>query len=221
MEEILSIASKLGLLCFAIIYAINLSGRKEKLNRESKTYSSISYFEEDRFCLFLRSFSRDDNKMKPSSDFLNLFVSKSNQETVDLYVYTLLKDQIPIIKITNPNGKKQEKGLSEVKLDDNWMENVMMLVEKSKLIIISGTVSDGLIWELDQIFSKGYLCKTVFVASSSYQNEQENKKLFELLQSSYGVSVSHDRKVPLFVIENMRTQAVPDLFLQSLNHFTE
>lgn len=210
MDDIIRVLPKLIMVLIAISYFFKIKSTRKELNKKSKIYTDVSEIPEDGFCLFLRTFSKENDKIQPQHSFSNMFFSKKSEPNVDIFLFSELKKYMPILKIVNPDTNNNEDNVSQIKLSNkNWKDKVSTLMHKSNLIIINPLISDGLIWELNQILNK-----TLFIITKNpYKSgeKRRNTHFFNLLESSYGIAIRHNKNHFLFGIENMKTKTFTNI----------
>lgn len=119
----------------------------------------------DKFCLYLRSFSKDNN----------------SQEKL---ICKTINNLYPIYAIGDPRSVLQPNGAQRIYVTNSeWKDCVSQLSIKSKLIILRIGSSKGTTWELSNIIKSNLIYKTIFVAYSS----EDLDHFIPLFQSGIGL----------------------------------
>lgn len=127
-----------------------------------------------KFCLYLRSFSEDNNK----------------QEKL---ICKVAKRLYPVYAIGDPNHILQPNGATRIYATDNdWKDVVTELSLKSKLILLRIGQTKGTLWEIGNIINTELIHKTIFIAynSEDYHFFIEKIKNELGLESNYAGEVS-------------------------------
>lgn len=151
------------LLCVLLAFSMSFIFKRLKKNKR-KNLEVIDYAEiiksDESFALYLRSFE-DDGKSKetPISLFtLNLRTVNSFEEEI---AFNFRNSNL--IAIGKPNEELPELGAKRLYVaDDLWKERVSYLAQRSTVILIKPSFTDGLSWELELIEKKGYWDKLIF-----------------------------------------------------------
>ena len=173
---------------------------KRANKRDVKFYSDKRELKNSKFYLYLRAFEDDvyEKSIMPDTPY---FLFGTPKISVDIYLYNTLSKHKPIIKITNTIDGEEEIGSSQLSLNDDWKTKVRELMKLADKIFIKPSNTNGLLWELDQIFKSNYLYKTIFIGSYGSNNLKEierikRKKFNNLLKSRYSVRI---KKKPFWI----------------------
>lgn len=119
----------------------------------------------DKFCLFLRSFSRDRNEEEK-------------------LICEMTRNLYPVYAVGDPNKVLQPNGAERIYVsDDVWQDAVKELSNKSKLILLRIGQTEGTTWEIANIINSKLIKKAIFIAYS-----QEDYDFFsQMISEKLGV----------------------------------
>lgn len=126
------------------------------------------------FCLYLRSFSEDNNKQEP-------------------LICRVTERLFPVYAIGDPNKVLQPNGAGRIyATEDVWKDIVIELSFKSKLILLRIGQTDGTLWEITNIIESQLIPKTIFIAynSDDFAYFAEKIKLDTGLTANYAEEIS-------------------------------
>jgi hypothetical protein len=181
-----------GSILISLLYLLYVEISKQRTKHKMRFYEDTSELENIPFCLYLRAFEDDKYVRKPLPS--NLIIPfKTPQISIDVSIFNQIQGLYPIVKITNTIDGNQPYGNSQLTLGEDWKNHVLELMETCKFILIKPSITTSLIWELDQIFEKKYVKKTIFIGSfgSSGVKSVERinrRRFFEMLKERYHVT---------------------------------
>lgn len=180
-------------LCLFLGLIFKLNKNHKKQNRVILTYQDLLDTDKN-IILYLRSFKDDSNGKKLNDPRMSML-----ETTYEENLASSLKSQY-FVTVGRPGEELPELGAYRFYVGkNNWKEQVGKLVEKSKLIIIKPSNTDGLKWELDYIFKNNYKDKLIFF--HQYGNYSDNNvlkyyysELKEYINNQYNIEMSDYKK---------------------------
>lgn len=127
------------------------------------------------FVLFLRSF-QDDGKRKPLG--ISLFTLTHQLPTIEKQVVRDFKE-FNVIAVGKPGDESLPLGAKRMYLDkEQWKSCVDVLINRASFIIVKPSFSEGLNWELETIFSKKLMSKTILYHMFSNLDDKKAQKKY-------------------------------------------
>lgn len=158
----------------------------QRLASDIYTYGDVKDL--DKFCLYLRSFSVDQNKEEK-------------------LICKMTRNLYPVYAIGDPNKIIQPNGAERIYVtDDIWQEVVKDLSSRCKLILLRLGQTDGALWEITNIFNANLIKKVIFIAYNQEDYISFSKMVLERFNYEMPV-LSFDQCVPVgfYFIENNNT----------------
>ncbi|WP_127044929.1 hypothetical protein [Pseudorhodobacter sp. E13] len=123
----------------------------------------------ERNTVYLRSFGEDlvklDRKRRGPLSRL-LYATEILRPSLDFMLSQLLMHQGPVVSLGKPGQIMAPFGTQKSYLPENdWKQEVSRLISESVRIVVCLDTSDGVKWELDEIFSSRSDTKTLFLFS--------------------------------------------------------
>ena len=146
------------------------------IKKNSSEYRSSEELDNKVFALYLRAF--DDDLIKYNNTPNVIFPFGIPRFSVETTIIRELGKNISLVKVVD-QSQEQKIGASGISLDNDWKEHVLDLMEKAQIILLKPAMSEGLIWEFDQIVAQNYLHKTILVLSYGNYDEPEIRELYK------------------------------------------
>lgn len=123
----------------------------------------------ERNTVYLRSFGEDlvkiDRKRRGALSRL-LYATDILRPSLDFMLSQLLMHQGPVVSLGKPGQTMAPFGTQKIYLPENdWKQEVCRLISESVRIVICLDTSDGVKWELDEIFASRSDTKALFLLS--------------------------------------------------------
>lgn len=175
--------------------------------------------------LYLRSFVEDD----PEDLIVRLDLDYHSRERM---VCDVLSEIGPVVAIGKPGETLPPLGAARVYVQDggDWQMRFKELLGKAKLVVISGGATNGLLWEIKQVFDifpservillLPIMTRTGFTKKTIEKNKNKsNSYLFEKLRLASGVQVpSAIGNSYLLLFDKRRHAYVPEMLLHTRSY---
>ena len=172
---VLKLAGAIISILFLLLFLFTYKNDLRKLYIENETLKEKQRNNPIKI-LYLRNFSHDGLKMNNtfSTFFLNFKVTaKGGSYETDL---SLKLGKIGhFISIGLPSQEGDIGADREIIDDENWKETVLLRMKTASMIIFRPGLSQGVLWEFEQIVKAGYLHKTIFCM----YNKEDKKKTYK------------------------------------------
>jgi hypothetical protein len=128
------------------------------------------------------------------------------QETREQIIETILKQIGPFVAVGSPRDRLAPFGAARIYLsDDEWQENVKLLVEAAAAIVLKPEGTDGVRWELNLIANSFDLRRLLILVPNSRFGPTSFIKVKNLLSAQLGISLPEtDKSGDAFMFDNDR-----------------
>jgi hypothetical protein len=191
-------------LCIVIAFLISILFEKRR-KQKRKNLEIIEYSElmnaETPFSLFLRAFEDDGKRKKPPSSLFTLGLSGLHSFEEEISFHFKNKN---LIAVGKPNETFPQLGAKRLYLEDDlWKNHVSSLAQRTKVIIIKPSFTDGLFWELAMIEENAFWNKTVFYHMFKDDEDFETQKFYynafkKMLFESFAIELQEYSKKSKF-----------------------
>lgn len=142
-----------------------------------KSAETLIESSDNRPILYLRPFESD----KDPSYQLNIDGTMSSISTDELDIVSATKKLGPLVAIGNPEEELLTLGAGRTYVDnDSWQARVLQYIVKSQLIIIRIGFSEGVMWELSNLFNQNDISKIVLHIPFKDGKKNTKQEVWEL-----------------------------------------